>query len=78
MFNNNDICNLNKAVWIPDIEKLIASWEEFSESIFCEDPASKQNAKDNANGLRKFLELVESDTLTVQQFRYYRDKYFAY
>ena len=77
MFNNNDIFNLNKAVWIPDIKKLITSWEEFSESIFCEDPANKQNALNNASELRKFLALVESDTLTVQQFRYYRDHFFA-
>ena len=78
MFKNNDIFNLNKAVWIPDIKKEITGREDFSESIFCENPASKQNALNNANELRKFLALVESDTLTVQQFRYYRDKYFAY
>ena len=77
MFKNNDICHLNKAVWIPDIKKAIASWEEFSESIFCEKVADKQNALNNANELRKFLALVESDTLTVQQFRYYRDTYLA-
>lgn len=77
MFKNNDIVNLNKAAWIPDIKKAIASWEEFSESIFCEDPADKQRAKDTANELRKFLGLIESDTLTVQQFRYYRDHFLA-
>lgn len=77
MFKNNDIINLNKAVWIPDIKKAITSWEEFSESIFCEKAEDKQNALNHANELRKFLALVESDTLTVQQFRYYRDTYLA-
>ena len=78
MSNNIERFNLNKAVWVPDIKKEIASWEDFSESIFCEKAEDKQNALDNANELRKFLELVESDALTRQQFRYYRDKYFAY
>ena len=76
MFNNNEICNLNKAVWIPAIKKEIAGWEDFSESIFCEKAEDKQNALYHANELRKFLALVESDSLTKKQYEYYRFTYF--
>ena len=78
MFNNNDIININKEVWIPGIKKEIDSWEDFSESIFCEKAEDKQNALDHANELRKFLGLVESDTLTRKQFEHYLYTYFAW
>lgn len=73
---NNEIVHLNKEIWIPGIEKEIAGWEEFSESIFCQDPADKQNALDHANELRKFLAMVEADTLTRKQYEFYRFTYF--
>ena len=74
---NNEIIEINKDVWVPDIKKAIAEWEEFSQSIFCEDPADKQSALEHANDLRKFLSLVEGDTLTDEQFEHYFWRYFA-
>lgn len=71
-----EFVHLNKAVWIPDIKKEIAGWEKFSESIFCEKEEDKQNALYHADELRKFLELVESDTLTKEQYTNYRFTYF--
>ena len=73
----NEIFEINKAVWIPGIKKEIAEWEKFSESIFCEDPADKQSALDNADDLRKFLALFESDSLTKEQYEHYRFTYFC-
>lgn len=67
---------INKEVWIPDIKKNIANWEEFSQSVFCENPADKQDALNRANDLRKFLALVETGTLTSEAFTYYSCKYF--
>ena len=72
----NEIVEINKEEWIPAIKKEIASWEDFSESIFCENAEDKQNALNNANELRKFLALVESNTLTKQQFEHYSVSYF--
>ena len=72
----NEIFEINKEVWIPGIKKEIAEWERFSESIFCEKEEDKQNALNHANELRKFLELVETNTLTKQQFEHYLFSYF--
>lgn len=69
--NKNEIISINKEVWIPGIKKAIAEWEDFSESIFCERTEDKQSALDTANELRTFLYLVESNTLTRQQFERY-------
>lgn len=74
--NTNEYINLNKEIWIPDIKKEIAGWEDFSESIFCEALEDKQNALHHADELRKFLALVESNTLTRQQYERYRFTYF--
>ena len=71
-----DVIQINKAEWIPVIKKEIAEWERFSETIFCEKAEDKQNALNNANELRKFLELVETNTLTKQQFEHYSVTYF--
>ena len=72
----HEICKLNKEMWVPAIKKEIAGWEDFSESIFCEKAEDKQNALHHANELRKFLALVEADTLTRQQYEHYRFTYF--
>ena len=72
----DQIIDINKKEWIPGIKEEIASWEDFSKSIFCEDPADKQNALSNANELRKFLALGETNTLTKQQFEHYLVRYF--
>lgn len=68
MYKKTDICHLNKEVWIPNIKKAIASWKDFSNSIFCEKEEDKQSALDTANELSHLLSLVESDSLTYQQF----------
>lgn len=75
--NTNEIISINKEVWIPGIKEEIASWEKFSESVFCKEAEDKQSALNIANELRKFLELVESNTLTRKQFEYYLWTYFA-
>ena len=75
--NENEIINLAKEVWIPGIKEEIASWERFSESIFCEKAEDKQSALNIANELRTFLGLVETNTLTRKQFEYYLWTYFA-
>ena len=75
--NTNEIISINKEVWIPGIKEEIAGWERFSESIFCAKEEDKQNALNIANELRKFLELVETNTLTRKQFEYYLWTYFA-
>ena len=72
----DQIIEINKKEWIPGIQKKIVEWEDFSRSIFCEDPADKQSALENADELRKFLELVETDTLTKNQFEDYLFRYF--
>lgn len=68
MAKNSEIISINKEVWIPDIKQKIAEWEDFSKSIFCESAEDKQSALDTADDLRKILAMVESDTLTRQQF----------
>lgn len=70
------LTTINKEEWIPGIKEEIASWEEFSKSIFCENAEDKQNALNNANELRNFLSLVESNTCTKQQFEHYLFTYF--
>lgn len=76
MEKNMKVININKEEWIPAIKKEISEWIRFSESIFCENLSDKQNALNNANDLKKFLELVESNTLTQQQFEKYLYTYF--
>ena len=68
MYKKTDICHLNKEVWIPHIKEAIVSWQDFSNSIFCEKEEDKQSALDTANDLQNLLSLVESDSLTNQQF----------
>lgn len=72
----DQIIDINKKQWIPGIKKEIDSWIDFSKSIFCEAEEDKQNALHHADELRKFLELVETNTLTKQQFEYYSVSYF--
>ena len=66
---NEIITGFNKEVWIPDIEKKIAEWEEFSRSIFCENDAEyKDHAMRTVDELRDFLEALKSDTVTRNQY----------
>lgn len=76
MGKDTNVISINKEEWIPAIQKEISHWIEFSESVFCESPSDKQNALDNANSLKQFLEMVESNTLTQQQFEKYLYAYF--
>ena len=63
------INGFNREVWIPDIEKKIAEWEEFSSSIFCENDAEyKDHAMRIVCELRDFLETLKSDTVTRNQY----------
>lgn len=63
------IKGFNREVWIPDIEKKIAEWEEFSSSIFCENDAEyKDHAMRTVDELRDFLEALKSDTVTRNQY----------
>ena len=66
----NEIINgLNRGIWIPDIEKKIAEWEEFSMSIFCKNDAEyKDHAMRTVDELRDFLEALKSDTVTRNQY----------
>lgn len=72
----DQIISINKEEWIPGIKKEIDSWMRFSESIFCEAEEDKQNALNHADELRHFLSLVETNTLTKQQFEKYLFSYF--
>ena len=65
---NLELVTINKEVWIPEIKNRIESWEEFSESVFCEKADDKRRAKDTANRFRAILTAVENDTLTREQF----------
>ena len=65
---NEIITGFNKEVWIPDTEKEIARWEDFSESIFCDNAEDKEFAMRTANELREFLEALKSDRVTKQQY----------
>lgn len=67
---NEIITGFNKEAWIPDIEKEIAKWEDFSKSIFCENAEDKELAMHTANELREFLEALKSDTVTRQQYKH--------
>ena len=63
------ITGFNKEVWIPDTEKKIAEWEEFSRSIFCKNDAEyKEHAMRTADDLRDFLGALKSDTVTGNQY----------
>ena len=63
------ITGFNREVWIPDIEKKIAEWEEFSSSIFCENDAEyKDHAMHTICELRDFLAALKSDTVTKNQY----------
>ena len=63
------ITGFNKEVWIPDTEKKIAEWEEFSRSIFCDNDAEyKDHAMRTVDELRDFLEALKSDTVTRSQY----------
>lgn len=63
------INGFNREVWIPDIEKKIAEWEEFSRSIFCENNAEyKDHTMHTVDELRDFLEALKSDTVTRNQY----------
>lgn len=67
---NEIITGFNKEVWIPNTEKKIAEWEEFSRSIFCENDAEyyKEHAMRTADELRDFLGALKSDTVTRKQY----------
>lgn len=65
---NEIITGFNKEVWIPDTEKEIAKWEDFSKSIFCENAEDKEFAMRTADELRNFLEALKSDTVTSEQY----------
>lgn len=76
MGKNTNVISINTEAWIPEIKKEISLWIEFSESVFCENHSDKQNALDHANSLKQFLEMVETNTLTQQQFEKYFYTYF--
>ena len=65
---NEIITGFNKEVWIPDTEKKIAEWEEFSRSIFCENDEYKKHAMRTVYELRDFLAALKSDTVTRNQY----------